>query len=49
MIIGRVVLVLPHIGVFIRFLRTPQGLLCIIAVILAAAAAREIIGRMKKN
>ena len=45
MIIGRVVL----IGVFIRFLRTPQGLLCIIAVILAAAAAREIIGRMKKN
>lgn len=49
MIIGRVVLILPHIGVFIRFLRTPQGLLCIIAVILAAAAAREIIGRMKKN
>lgn len=49
MIIGRVVLILPHIGAVIGFLKTPQGLLCIFAVILAAAAAHEIIGRMKKN
>ena len=49
MIIGRVVLILPHIGVIIGFLKTPPGLLCIIAVILATAAAHEIIERSKKN